>query len=298
MPTVVGVRFKSATKVYYFAPGETENIAAGDNVVVETSRGQELGQVVFPPTEVPEDSIVSPLKEVVRQATSWDLVQRDIFYEREEVALTRCQEKVTEMGLPMKLIRAEYNFDGSRLVFHFTAEKRVDFRELVRALARTFKTRIEMRQIGVRDEAKLLNGIGRCGEMLCCSCWLDEFHPVSIKMAKNQNLPLTPAEISGLCGRLLCCLAYENDYYCQAKEAMPKVGETVNTPQGKGKVTDLNFLKETVFVELEKSTNVVELPLEEIEMAPDSAPKSQPTRRKKNRPEQQTSAPDQDQEAQ
>jgi cell fate regulator YaaT (PSP1 superfamily) len=297
MPIVVGVRFKSATKVYSFAPGEVEDLAAGDYVIVETARGQELGQVVCPPQELSEEGIVSPLKEVVRRAMAWDLVQREIFHERESIALARCAEKAEEMGLPMKLVRAEYNFDGSRLVFHFTAEKRVDFRELVRDLARIFKTRIEMRQIGVRDEAKLLNGVGRCGKQLCCSGWLDEFHPVSIKMAKNQNLPLTPSEISGLCGRLLCCLAYENEYYCQVKEALPKLGELIQTPQGKGKVASLNLLTETALVELEKSAALVEVTLNDIEPLAESPRRSRPARRRKNKPQHQPSTNDQDQEA-
>jgi cell fate regulator YaaT (PSP1 superfamily) len=290
MPIVVGVRFRPVAKTYSFDPGELEDLAVGDYVIVEPSRGQELGQIVLPPMEVPEESITSPLKKVVRRATAWDLVQREIFYERESTALARCAEKVAEMELPMKLVRAEYSFDGSRLAFLFTAEKRVDFRELVRDLARIFKTRIEMRQIGVRDEAKLLNGIGRCGRSLCCCSWLDEFHPVSIKMAKNQNLPLAPSEISGLCSRLLCCLSYENEYYCQVKKALPKVGDSIQTDQGKGRVTGLNLLKETAVVELEKSATEIEVTAHDINPATEQPARSRPARRrKKGKPKQQKS---------
>jgi cell fate regulator YaaT (PSP1 superfamily) len=292
MPIVVGVRFRPVTRVYSFAPGEFEDLAAGDYVIVETSRGQELGRIVSPPIEVPQESITSPLRKVMRRATAWDLVRRETFRERESAALARCAEKVAEMELPMKLIRAEYSFDGNRLAFLFTAEKRVDFRELVRDLARMFKTRIEMRQIGVRDEAKLLNGIGRCGESLCCCSWLDEFHPVSIKMAKNQSLPLAPSEISGLCGRLLCCLAYENEYYCQVKKELPKVGELIQTPEGKGKVTSLNILKETILVELEKSTAVVEVTVGDIKPLPEQPQRSRPARRRKGKSKRQKSARD------
>jgi cell fate regulator YaaT (PSP1 superfamily) len=297
MAIIVGVRFRTAAKVYSFAPGEFEDLAAGEYVIVETARGQELGGVVFPPKEVPDEEIITPLKKVVRRATAWDLVQREIFQEREDTALARCAEKVAEMELPMKLVKAEYNFDGSRLVFHFTAEKRVDFRDLVRTLARMFKTRIEMRQIGVRDEAKLLNGIGRCGKQICCSIWLNEFHPVSIKMAKNQSLPLTPSEISGLCGRLLCCLAYENEYYSQAKKALPKIGEFVHTSQGGGKVSDLDILKETIFVELEKSETVVEVTLDDIKSVPERPQRRRSARRKKSKSRRQPPASDQGRDA-
>jgi cell fate regulator YaaT (PSP1 superfamily) len=256
MPAVVGIRFRPVTKIYYFDPTGFEDLAVGDYVIVETARGQELGQVIFPPREIPDDEIAGPLKGIMRRATAWDLVQREALRLREDEALRRCKEKAAELGLPMKLIRAEYSFDGSRLVFHFTAEQRVDFRELVQDLARIFRTRIEMHQVGVRDEAKLSDGIGRCGRRLCCSSWLDEFHPVSIRMAKNQELPLTPSEISGLCGRLLCCLAYENEQYTEARKTLPEVGDAVETPHGQGKVIGLNVFTETVSVELESEVTV------------------------------------------
>jgi len=286
MPRVVGVRFNPASKVYYFAPGDIEQLGAGEYVVVETARGQEVGQVIIPPTEVRKDEVVGKLKSVVRRALALDLTQMAYHRLREREALERCQEKVDEHHLPMKMIRAEYNYDGSRLVFFFTAEKRVDFRRLVQDLARSFKARIELRQIGVRDEAKLLGGLGRCGRMLCCSTWLTEFNPVSIKMAKQQDLPLSPMEISGLCGRLLCCLAYENQYYTEAKARLPKRGKMVDTPQGSGKVIQVNAIQETVQVQLENQM-VVEVSGQELATAtqpPPPKPTSQRRRRRRRRP--------------
>jgi cell fate regulator YaaT (PSP1 superfamily) len=240
------------------------DLKEGEYVVVETTHGCELGQVVLPPKEVPEEEVVGQLKKVVRRATAWDAAQAAYYRAREAKALERCAEKVKEHNLPMKLIAAEYSFDGSRLVFYFTAEKRVDFRALVRDLARTFKTRIELRQIGVRDEAKLLGGIGPCGRELCCCTWLSEFNPVSIRMAKQQDMPLNPADISGLCGRLLCCLAYENDIYAEIKARLPKLKATVMTPHGPGKVVGVNALKETVSVQLE-SEAIVEVSMAELQ---------------------------------
>ncbi len=260
MPRVIGVRFKEASKIYYFDPAGHEDLDVGMWVIVDTARGQEAGQVVIAPMDVEDDQVVGHLKPIIRRASAWDMVQMARSREREEQALARCREKVAEYGLPMKLVRAEYNFDGSRLTIFFTAEKRVDFRQLVRDLARSFRTRIELRQIGVRDEAKLMGGLGCCGRSLCCATWLSEFHPVSIKMAKQQNLPLSPMEISGVCGRLLCCLAYENDYYCQVKKGLPKVGAMVNTPQGTGRLRSVNVLTETASVELENELTV-EVPL-------------------------------------
>lgn len=264
MPTVVGVRFRPATKVYHFDPGDLTDLKEGDYVVVETTHGCEMGQVVFAPREIPGEEVVGQLKKVLRRATAWDAAQAAYYRAREDKALERCQEKVKEHNLPMKLIGAEYSFDGSRLVFYFTAEKRVDFRALVRDLARTFKTRIELRQIGVRDEAKLLGGIGLCGRELCCRTWLSEFNPVSIRMAKQQDMPLNPADISGLCGRLLCCLAYENDVYAEIKARLPKLKATVMTPHGPGKVVSINALRETVSVQLE-SEAIVELSMAELQ---------------------------------
>jgi len=263
MPKVVGVRFGQATKVYYFDPAGFESLVAGDHVIVDTARGRELGKITSAPHIVPQEDIVGKLKSVMRRATPWDLVQSESFSQKEKDALVICKEKVVEQRLSMKLVRAEYSFDGSRLTFFFTAEKRVDFRALVRELAKTFKTRIELRQIGVRDEAKLIGGIGHCGRPLCCNSWLCDFNPVSIKMAKQQNLPLNPMEISGICGRLLCCLSYENEFYVEAKRKFPKVGKTINTPQGKGKVIALNIFSETMKIELESDV-VVEMKFDEL----------------------------------
>ncbi len=256
MPEIVGVRFKAVTKVYYFGPGDFRDLAKNDPVIVETMRGEELGWVEIPLKTVPDEEIKGKLKSVVRRANPVDLAQMEEYRRREGQALERCRQKVAELGLPMKVIRAEYGFDGRRLLFAFTSEQRVDFRELVRVLARSFKTRIEMKQIGARDEAKLIGGYGRCGRELCCSTWLTEFHPVSIKMAKQQDLPLAPSEISGLCGRLLCCLAYENEQYVGFKRAMPKVGTQVVTPLGEGVIVGLNVLTESALVELQNELTV------------------------------------------
>ncbi|MGQ9456923.1 MAG: PSP1 domain-containing protein [Anaerolineae bacterium] len=290
MPIVVGVQFRPATKIYYFDPGGLADLKEGDHVIVETTHGSEMGQVVIPPKEVPEEEVVGQLKKALRRATAWDAVQAAYYRAREGKALERCQEKVKEYGLPMKLIAAEYSFDGSRLVFYFTAEARVDFRALVRDLARTFKTRIELRQIGVRDEAKLLGGIGPCGRELCCRAWLSEFNPVSIRMAKQQDMPLNPADISGLCGRLLCCLAYENDVYAEIKARLPKLKATVMTPHGPGKVVGINALKETVSVQLE-SEAIVELSVAELQevseakkaLAPQPAAPKEPRAKRRRR---------------
>lgn len=251
MPFVTGVRFSPVAKIYYFDPTGFEDLAAGEYVVVETARGEEVGKVVIPPHEVSDQEIVGHLKGIVRRATAMDLTQMAYHRGKEQEALERCRVRVQEHGLPMKVIRAEYNYDGSRLVFFFAAEKRVDFRQLVQDLARSFNARIELRQIGVRDEARLMGGIGRCGLTLCCATWLSDFEPVSIKMAKLQDLPLSPMEISGVCGRLLCCLAYESDYYSEVRGKLPKRNEVIDTPHGRGKVVAVNVIKETVHVELE-----------------------------------------------
>ncbi|NOZ29530.1 MAG: stage 0 sporulation family protein [Chloroflexi bacterium] len=263
MPKVVGVQFRFVSKIYHFDPAGHDDLEPGDWVVVDTARGREVAQVVQPPHEVPEEEIAEPLKPVVRRATAWDMVQRDRYIHREAEALQKCRECVAEHGLPMKVVRTEYNFDGGRLVVYFTAEQRVDFRALVRDLARRLRTRVEMRQIGVRDEAKLLGGFGKCGRRLCCASWLREFSPVSIKMAKQQDLPLNPSEISGVCGRLLCCLSYELDTYTDIKQKLPKVGTEVVTPQGKGRVRQIHALREMVTVRLEDET-VVEIPASEL----------------------------------
>jgi len=265
MPLVVGIRFKPATKMYYFDPGDLrDELHVKDHVIVETARAKELGVVVVPPKDVPPEQIVGQLKPVVRKATAVDLADAQHYASQEPEALFKCRERASESALPIKLIGAEYNFDGSHLTFYFTSEQRVDFRDLVRDLARIFHTRIELRQIGVRDEAKLIHGLGICGRELCCATHLCEFIPVSIKMAKLQGLPLSPMEISGTCGRLLCCLTYENAYYQEAQRMMPKIGEPVVTAAGEGRVTGHHVIKETVQVELDSGTRV-EIPLEEVE---------------------------------
>jgi cell fate regulator YaaT (PSP1 superfamily) len=260
MPLIVGVRFRPATKTYYFDPAGMQDLHQGEYVLVETARARELGRVVIPSKEVSQEEIVGQLKPILRRATPLDLANAEYHASREGRALEKCREKVAEYGLPIKVIRAEYNYDGSHLVFFFTSEQRIDFRALVRDLARVFRTRIELRQVGVRDEAKLIKGLGPCGRPLCCTTHLCEFIPVSIKMAKQQNLPLSPMEISGMCGRLLCCLTYENEYYQEAQEKMPHNGQIVSTADGVGKVTGYNVLKETVQVELDSGITV-EVPL-------------------------------------
>jgi cell fate regulator YaaT (PSP1 superfamily) len=279
MPLIIGVRFNPAGKVYFFDPTGFEQIRVGEYVVVETARGEEVGKVVVSPRQVSGEDVARRLKGVVRQASAIDLTQMKYYQYRERDALVRCQEKVQEHGLPMKMVRAEYNYDGSRLVFFFAAEKRVDFRKLVQDLARSFRARIELRQIGVRDEAKLIGGIGRCGLALCCSTWLTEFDPVSIKMAKLQDLPLSPMDISGVCGRLLCCLAYESDYYAEVKDKLPKVGKVIDTPHGQGKVVAINVIKETIQVELESQVTV-EVTHEELSSMAQAPSKSARRRRR------------------
>ena len=256
MPKVVGVRFKEAGKIYHFDPGDLQDLQVDEYVIVETARGYEAAQVALEPQDIPNDQVVGHLKEVTRRATTADLLSRQHYAMEEAQAIEQCREKVAEYKLPMKIVGAEYSFDGSSLVFFFTADKRIDFRELVRELARMFRTRIELRQIGVRDEAKLIGGIGPCGRQLCCCTHLCEFRPVSIKMAKQQNLPLSPMEISGLCGRLLCCLSYEDDYYTEAKRLMPRRGDIVSTEHGQGRVVGVNVIQQTVQVSLGNEVTV------------------------------------------
>lgn len=263
MPIVCAIKFRGTSKAYYFAPGEIQDLQVDDRVIVETSRGREMGRVMNPAIEVDEQEIVGQLKPILRQAGSADLLAAERFRGREADAMRRCKEEVARFDLPMRIVRAEYNFDGTRLTCYFTSEQRVDFRELVRELAPIFSTRIELRQIGVRDEAKLLGGLGRCGRALCCATWLTEFCPVSIRMAKQQDLPLSPMEISGLCGRLLCCLGYENEYYREIKSRFPKVGKMVSTPYGRCKVVKVNVLSETVTILLEDGSTA-ELTAEQL----------------------------------
>jgi cell fate regulator YaaT (PSP1 superfamily) len=260
---VVGVRFKKAGKIYYFDPGELA-IQKGDFVIVETVRGVEYGKAVLAKKQVGEHDIVLPLKKVVRIADQKDRMIVDENKQAAEEAYRVCNEKVNEHQLDMKLVDVEYTFDRNKVIFYFTADGRVDFRELVKDLAAIFRTRIELRQIGVRDEAKMLGGIGPCGRMLCCSTFLGDFDPVSIKMAKDQNLSLNPTKISGLCGRLMCCLKYENDEYETAKEQLPDLGEMIATPHGPGKVVGLNILERVLQVELKEQERVLEYTLDEI----------------------------------
>jgi len=249
MVTVVGIRFKKAGKIYYFDP-HTIEIKKSDFVIVETIRGVEFGEVVVGPKEVSEEDIVAPLKKVIRVATEDDKIRNQENKEKEKDAFDICLDKVTKHNLDMKLTDVEYTFDNNKIIFYFTADGRVDFRELVKDLAAIFKTRIELRQIGVRDESKMLGGIGPCGRPLCCSTWLGDFEPVSIKMAKEQNLSLNPLKISGICSRLFCCLKYEHDMYQQIIEKLPGIGSTVLTPNGEGIVEETNVLLEHVKVKV------------------------------------------------
>ena len=245
MVNVVGVKFKDAGKVYYFGPGQTQP-QQGEHVIVETARGLEFGTVTMGEMAIPEEDIVAPLKDIVRIASEADEQKHAQNLEKRDDAMRLCQEKIDAHGLEMKLIDVEYTFDNSKVVFYFTADGRVDFRELVKDLASVFHMRIELRQIGVRDEAKMLGGVGNCGRGLCCHTWLRDFEPVSIKMAKVQNLSLNPTKISGICGRLMCCLKFENDLYSQLKKGLPNAGERVRTPDGKALVVDTNILESTV----------------------------------------------------
>ena len=249
MVKVAGVRFKTAGKIYYFDP-DTFDVKNGDNVIVETARGMEYGTVTMDVTEVNENEIVAPLKKIMRIATEEDDKKHKENVKKKERALQLCQEKVDKHGLVMKLIDVEYTFDNSKIIFYFTADGRVDFRELVKDLASVFKMRIELRQIGVRDEAKMMGGIGSCGRALCCHSWLADFEPVSIKMAKVQSLSLNPTKISGICGRLMCCLKYENDIYMEMRKGMPETGEKIKTPDGLARVVDTNILENIIRVRL------------------------------------------------
>jgi cell fate regulator YaaT (PSP1 superfamily) len=260
---VVGVRFKKAGKIYYFDPGDL-SIQKDDFVIVETVRGVEYGKAVVPRKQVEEHDVVLPLKKVVRIADHKDRMIVEENKQAAQEAYDVCNEKVNGHQLDMKLVDVEYTFDRNKVIFYFTADGRVDFRELVKDLAAIFRTRIELRQIGVRDEAKMLGGIGPCGRMLCCSTFLGDFDPVSIKMAKDQNLSLNPTKISGLCGRLMCCLKYENDEYEAAKAQLPDLGEMIKTPQGRGKVVGLNILERLLQVELKEQDRVLEYTLDEI----------------------------------
>jgi cell fate regulator YaaT (PSP1 superfamily) len=255
MPIAVGIAFRRVARSYWFDPAGYE-LKEWDKVIVETTRGQEMGTVRIPPREVTEEDLQAPLKPILRPATSEDLEQyRQNLYMAKE-AMGICRDKIAKHGLPMKLVHCEYAFDRTQLTFYFVAENRVDFRELVRDLAATFRTRIQLLQIGPRDQAKMMGGIGPCGLTLCCSTFLKEFTPISMKMAKDQSLFLNPVKFSGVCGKLMCCLQYEHEMYKDARSRLPRIGDAVQTPRGEGRVNDLNILKEEVMVEFPNGTIV------------------------------------------
>lgn len=265
MTEVVGVRFREAGKVYYF-DGTGHNLPVGTYVVVETSHGQEVGRVVVSPDQVIATEIKEPLKPVIRVAEREDLEKVESLRGRARDELPLVREKVVEHELPMRVVGVDYNLEGSQLTVYFTAEDRVDFRAFVRDLSSTMQTRVQMLQVGDRDRAKAADGIGRCGERLCCSSWLTAFPTISIRMAKEQDLPLNPSKISGACGRLLCCLAYEYEQYRNLRGQLPKVGQVVSTPVGMAKVLALNVLKQTVSLRLEEGFAVVEMPVQEMRL--------------------------------
>lgn len=278
MVKVIGVRFRTAGKIYFFSPGQFD-IKQGDNVIVETARGVEFGRVVSGVKEVAEEDVIQPLKSVIRIATEQDQKVVNKNKQKEKEAFKICLEKIRKHGLEMKLIDVEYTFDGNKILFYFTADGRIDFRELVKDLAAVFRTRIELRQIGVRDETKIRGGIGICGRPLCCSTYLTEFSAVSIKMAKEQNLSLNPTKISGVCGRLMCCLKHEQETYEDLNSRLPGIGDYVTAQDGsKGEVSSVNVLRQKVkvIVTLENEEKEIrEYPVEELRFKP---------RRKKEKP--------------
>ncbi len=251
MAEVIGVRFKEVGKVYYFDP-DSHTLKKGDKVIVETARGIELGTVAAENHDVPEEEIVKPLKKLLRVATKEDIKKAEENKAKEKSAFEICEKKIEKHQLDMKLVDIEYTFDGSKILFYFTADGRVDFRELVKDLAGVFHTRIELRQIGVRDESKMLGGLGICGRPFCCGSFLGDFQPVTVKMAKEQGLSLNPTKISGTCGRLMCCLKYEQDAYEHLLRITPKIGAIVDTPEGRGKVVDVNLLRGILKVQLDR----------------------------------------------
>lgn len=251
MAEVVGIRFKDVGKVYYFDPDSTQ-FKMGDRVIVETARGVECGEIALPNREVPDDEIVKPLRHIIRAATQEDLQTLAEHREKEKQAFAVCEEKIREHQLDMKLVAAEYTFDSGKILFYFTADGRVDFRNLVKDLAGVFRTRIELRQIGVRDESRMLGGFGMCGRPFCCSSFLGDFQPVSIKMAKEQGLSLNPTKISGTCGRLMCCLKYEQEAYDHLLRHTPKVGAIVETAEGRGTVIENNLLTGMLKIRLDR----------------------------------------------
>jgi cell fate regulator YaaT (PSP1 superfamily) len=263
MPEIVGIRFHQAGRAYYFDASDIP-LEVNDDVVVETNRGHELAKVAISPKQVLSSEITEPLKPVIRKAQAEDIEKAQKQQKRAMNAIVKCRELVEKLNLPMKPISAQYNLDGSHLTIFFSAEKRVDFRELARELSHSLKTRVELRQVGARDEAKLIGGLGKCGFPLCCTTFLSEFEPVSIKMAKEQDIALNPMKTSGVCGRLLCCLDYEYEQYRAMKEKLPPLRQEVSTALGNAKVVSWNPLKETVTVELETGVTI-ELPLSQID---------------------------------
>ena len=269
MLKIIGVRFKSVGKIYYFDPKGTE-LVMGDKVIVETARGVECGEVVLMDREIDEKAFSSPIKPIIRKANEADMKTIEKNKQREKEAFEICRQKIAAHKLKMDLVDAECTFDNNKLLFYFTAENRVDFRELVKDLASVFRTRIELRQIGVRDEAKMLGGLGICGQPFCCSRFLGDFQPVSIKMAKEQGLSLNPTKISGCCGRLMCCLKYEQESYEDLLKHTPKVGAIVKTAEGKGVVEEVNLLTGKLRVKLDKSDNVVNVKKDDVEVIRDA----------------------------
>lgn len=270
MIKVVGIRFQRAGKIYYFDPLDYD-LETAMHVIVETARGVEMGTVLIPPKEVEDDKVIQPLKPVIRVATDEDEKVMERNKEKEAEAYVICKEKIAKHGLEMKLVAAEYTFDNNKLLFYFTADGRIDFRELVKDLASVFRTRIELRQIGVRDETKMLGGIGICGRELCCKSYLTDFVPVSIKMAKEQNLSLNPTKISGVCGRLMCCLKNEQDTYEYLNSRLPVVGDYVTTPGGmKGEVQSINVLRQVVKVVVDngEEKELIEYPVDDLQFTP------------------------------
>ncbi len=276
MIKVVGIRFKRAGKVYYFNPGDID-IQIGQKIIVETVRGIEMGEVAVGPKMVDENEVVAPLKQVIRVATPGDCDHDRQNKEKEKDAFQICLQKIEEHNLEMKLVDVEYTFDNKKIIFYFTADGRVDFRELVKDLAAIFKTRIELRQIGVRDEAKMLGGLGPCGRPLCCATFLGDFEPVSIKMAKEQNLSLNPTKISGICGRLMCCLKYEEEIYEDIRREMFPIGTKVKTPDGEGIIVDINLLRQTARVKLvlEEETDFKDYPVGQLQKIIDNGTEKQ-----------------------
>jgi cell fate regulator YaaT (PSP1 superfamily) len=262
---IVGVRFKRVSKTYYFDPAGLD-LNVNDQVVVETARGLELGQVVIAPKQVAETEVPEPLKPAIRKAVPDDFKQAKDLESREKEAMAEGAKLVEKLNLPMKLISADYNLDGSRVTVYFSAEERVDFRELVREMAGKLRTRVELRQVGPRDEAKMIGGYGRCGRQLCCNSFLSELTPVSMKMAKDQGLPLNPMKISGCCGRLMCCLSYECQQYREMRKNLPREGQRVITPSGNGRVIGVNPLQETLTVQLDESLANIDLPAADVKL--------------------------------